>query len=205
MNRVLFFTGLLFLLQLSAMAQSFEVTAFSGYTFADKFPISGGSAKINDGHTYGGILSYNHNESYAFELLYSRQETRGSAKSSYLNLDNDEAISVNYILAGSNRMIPTSVHGAFFGGIKLGAVIFSPKLNQYSNVTKFAVGITGGYKHMLNDIIGIRLQANLYAPIIDAGANFWWSPGNGTSVGVSSYTPILQFGLNGGIVFKLGK
>ncbi len=190
---------------LAVNSQSIDVFAFSGYTFADKFPISGGSAKIHGGHTFGGSVSYNLSEYYAFEILYSRQESRATAYSSYLNIDTDEPISVNYILAGGNRLAPISDQASFYGGVKLGAVVYAAKLNTRDNITKFAAGLSGGFKYALNNNIGLRLQANLNFPIIDAGASLWWSPGSGVDVGVSSYTPIMQFGFTGGLVFMLAK
>jgi hypothetical protein len=83
--------------------------------------------------------------------------------------------------------------------------IYAPKLHTRDNITKFAAGISGGFKYALNNNIGLRLQANLNFPIIDAGASLWWSPGSGVDVGVSSYTPIMQFGFTGGLVFMLAK
>ncbi len=187
---------------ISAGAQSVEIFGFSGYTFGDKFPISGGSAKIYDGHTYGGALAYNVSETYAFELMYSRQDSRVTAFSNYLNLDMDELMATNYILAGSNRLIPLSEKATLFSGIKLGAVIFSSKNNAFDDVTKFAAGFNGGFKTTFTENFGFRIQANLNFPITDMGASLWWSSGGGTSVGVSSYTPVIQFGFTGGVVYQ---
>ncbi len=190
---------------LTVRAQSIDIFAFSGYTFADKFPITGGSAKIHDGHTFGGSVSYNLSEYYAFEIMYSRQESRATAFSKYQNIDTDEPISVNYILAGGNRLASISEQASFYGGIKLGAVVYAAKLNTRDNITKFAAGLSGGFKYTFSKHIGLRLQANLNFPIVDAGASLWWSPGSGVDVGVSSYTPIMQFGFTGGLVFNLAK
>lgn len=196
---VLFIVSMAF----SAGAQSLEIFGFSGYTFGDKFPISGGSAKIYDGHTYGGNLSYNLSETYAVEILYSRQDSRVTAFSSYLNLDVDEPMATSYIMAGSNRLIPLSEKAVFFSGLKLGAVIFSSKDDAFDAVTKFAAGFNGGFKTTFTENLGIRVQANLNFPITDVGASLWWGSGSGTSVGVSSYTPIIQFGFTGGLVYRL--
>jgi hypothetical protein len=186
----------------SAGAQTFEIFGFSGYTFGDKLPISGGTAKIYDGHTYGGILGYNLSETYVIEVLYSRQDSRVTAFSDFLNLDVDEPISANYILAGSNRLIPLSEKATFFSGVKLGAVIFGSKDDNFDDVTKFAAGLNGGFKTAFTENIGVRLQANLNFPITDVGASLWWSSGGGTNVGVSSYTPVIQFGFTGGLVYR---
>jgi hypothetical protein len=187
----------------SAGAQSLEIFGFSGYTFGDKLPISGGTAKIYDGHTYGVAVAYDVSETYAFELMYSRQDSRVTAFSTFLNLDVDEPISTNFILAGSNRLIPLSEKATLFSGVKLGAVIYSSKDDAFDDVTKFAAGINGGFKTTFTENFGFRIQANLNFPITDVGASLWWSSGGGTSVGVSSYTPVLHFGFTGGLVYRL--
>jgi hypothetical protein len=41
--------------------------------------------------------------------------------------------------------------------------------------------------------------------ISNVGANLWWSPGAGTSVGVGGWSSVIQFGFTGGLVFRLAK
>jgi hypothetical protein len=187
----------------SAAAQSLEIFGFSGYTFGDKVNISGGKAKIHDGHTYGGAIAFNFNDAYAIEILYSRQDNKVTAFSSSLNLDVDEPVSTTYILAGSNRLIPLSEQAMLFSGAKLGAVTFRSKEGAFDDITEFAAGISGGIKFAFTQNIGLRLQANLNFPITNVGASLWWNSGGGTSAGVSTYTPIVQFGFTGGLVYRL--
>jgi hypothetical protein len=63
--------------------------------------------------------------------------------------------------------------------------------------------INGGVKYFFTPGVGQRLQADLTFPVTNVGGSLWWSPGSGTSVGVSSYVPFLQFGFTGGLVLKL--
>lgn len=70
-------------------------------------------------------------------------------------------------------------------------------------MTRFAVGLNVGGAYYFTEQLGLRIQANLNAPVTDIGANLWWSPGSGIDVGVSSYTPVLQFGFTGGLVVRL--
>ncbi len=202
MKQLLITAFIIHLSVFSVMSQPLEIFGFSGYTFADKFSISGGQAKIYDGHTYGGAIGFNLNEAYAIEILYSRQDNRVTAFSNFLNLDVDEPVSTTYILIGSNRLIPLSEQTVLFSGMKLGAVTFNSKDDAFDNVTKFAAGISGGIKLAFTDNLGLRLQANLNFPITDVGASIWWDSGGGTSAGVSTYTPIVQFGFTGGLVYR---
>ncbi len=201
-NRLL----LSFLLSLSVFllnAQSLDLTVFSGYTFADKLPIEGGRAKIYGGHSFGTALTYYLNSHYSVELFYNRIESRVTVSSDLLGSDIDERISTNYILAGSNRILPLNDRASILGGLKIGAVVFAPYKNDANNNTYFAAGINGGFQYLFTDKVGIKLQANAMFPITDVGASLWWSAGSGPEVGVSSGSSLIQIGLNGGLVFRM--
>ena len=81
--------------------------------------------------------------------------------------------------------------------------IYTGKENDIGTTTKFSVGLNGGVKYFLSDIIGIRIMAILNMPITDVSGGFWWSSGGGTSIGLSSNVPFLQFGFMGGLVINL--
>lgn len=190
------------LVSISSIGQDFKVFVHSGYTFGDKFPIYGGSGKIYDGHTYGGSLSYTLSPVYELELSYTRQDSRITVYSpGYVDINS--TASTNYFFIGTNRIVPVSESFEVFGGAKIGGVTYASKGNGFNNVTKFAVGISAGMSYFFNPNLGLRVQANLNFPVIDVGANLWWSSGNGVNTGISAYSPILQFGITGGLVFKL--
>lgn len=186
-------------------AQNFEIHVHSGYSFADKFPISGGSGKMEAGHTYGGSLGYQLGEYYMIEASYIRQDADVKAYSNYLAIEVDEPVSVSYIFAGGNRLIPLDEKFNLFSGGRIGAFLLNFKNSTYENTTRFAVGVNAGFKYYITPQLGIRAQANLNFPITDVGANLWWSPGSGVDVGVESYTPLLQFGFTGGLVFVINQ
>jgi hypothetical protein len=187
---------------ISIKAQSLDLFVFSGYTFGHRFRITGGNAKIYEGHTYGMNLGYNISNFYAFELLYSRQDTRATARSVNSGIDVDEPTIVHYILAGSNRLQTISEKAAVFGGLKGGVVIFAPRNNSFNSITKLAVGFSGGLKYNLTRQVGLRIQTNLNFPLTNVGASLWWSSGSGPSVGVSSSRSIVQFGITGGVFYR---
>ena len=193
----------LIIASLSAYSQNIKIFAHSGYTFGDKFPIYGGSGKIYDGHTFGGSIAYQISPVYEVEFTYTYQDSRIVVQSVASNIDINSIASINYFLIGTNRILPLSEKFDLFGGVKIGAVNYASKAADFNNITKFAVGINAGMSYFFSSIVGLRVQANLNFPVIDVGANLWWNSGAGPSVGVSSYSPIIQFGFAGGLVFKL--
>ncbi len=181
--------------------QSISITPFGGYTFADKTDIPGGRAKLGDGFTYGGWLTFGLTETYELELMYSRQDADGSY--SYSNYYDSDPLAVNYILIGGNRLFPVSPNVTLFSGLKLGASIIGSKDDYFDNITKFAVNIEGGMKYFINDKIGLRLQADLGMPMVHMQGDLWWSLGSGPDAGVSGSSPFLQFGFKGGIIYRI--
>ncbi len=184
-------------------AQSLDLYGFSGYTFGHSFPIDGGRAKIYDGHTFGGAVGIALDENYSIELLYSRQPSRGTAQFTRSNVRYDEPIASNYVLIGGQRYFSIAENAQLFSGLKIGSAVFSSRRNNFDNYVKFAGGLSGGVRYFITEEVGLRMQAHLLFPITNLGANLWWNPGAGTSVGVTSYTSIVQFGFTGGMVLRL--
>lgn len=183
--------------------QNLEFTVFSGYTFGDKFPIYEGRARIGDGHTYGGMLTVGLGDYNEIEIEYRRQDAVATAYSTYDNLNVSDPVSVNYITGGINRKYPVLDNMDVLTGMKIGAGWFASKDDYFSTITKFSVSLAAGMKYYVAPRIAIRIQGNLAVPIIRAGGSLWWSPGSGTSVGLSTWSPITQFGFTGGLVFRI--
>lgn len=129
--------------------------------------------------------------------------TRATASSTFLSDRVDVRTRVHYAMIGGNRLFPTSENLTFFAGMKMGTGTLAFPDREYRNITKFTFGFQGGLKYFATERIGIRMQANLMMPVVSAGGSLWWSPGGGTAVGVSTWSPIVQFGFTGGIIFRL--
>lgn len=185
-------------------SQSIQLSPYSGFTFSNKISIDGGIAKISGGHTFGGIVTVTLPINYDFEILYSRHINEVTASSTMLLDEFRSDAAYNYILAGFNRIIRIPNTGLkVYGGPKFGASILSSIDDKFSTRTKFAVALDAGMVYMVNDIIGLRLGANVKAPIVNSGVNLWWGIGSGPQVGLSSWSPIVQFNFLGGIVINL--
>jgi hypothetical protein len=188
---------------LDLKAQGVEITPITGYTFPASYRITSGNARLGDGQNWGGNLGFSLNDFMEIELSYNYMGTRATASSPFLNNRVDVRTNVHYAMIGSNRLFPTSDAMTFFAGMKIGTGTLAFPDGEYRNITKFSVGLQGGMKYFATERIGIRLQANLMMPVVSAGGSLWWSPGSGTSVGVSTFSPIVQFGFTGGLIFRL--
>ncbi|RKD90317.1 hypothetical protein [Mangrovibacterium diazotrophicum] len=203
MKKIIVFTAILLLTTGSLKAQELFITPFAGYTFADGFNFNRGRAKIGDGFTYGGIISYVVDNRMSLELTYSREDCHAMAYSSYWGIDVYEPISANYILVGGSRLLPFSEKFSAFIGPNIGVGIYSGKSGDVGTKTKFAFALNGGCRYMFTDRVGFRIQANLNMPITDVGGSLWWDSTSGTSVGISSRVPFVQFGFTGGLTFNI--
>lgn len=188
-------------------AQKISINPFIGYTFQNKFRISGGDCTLKDGTTYGATLAIPMSKNSAVEILYSRQETQLRAYS-YL-FDNGtpfiEDVAMNYIMIGGKRIFPSVDDDVqFYGGMKVGAAVLSSTNDNYNSITRFAAGLNLGFAYYLSEALGIHGGANLNFPITDIGAGLGWSSSGGASVGVTGWSPIVQFSFVGGLSLRLG-
>jgi len=184
-------------------AQGIEITPFTGYTFQAGFNISGGKAFLEDGQNWGGMIGFSMNEFTEIELAYSYMGTRGVARSVNIQSSVNTPTQVHYATIGINRLFPLNENVTFFAGGRLGTGTLAFTERDFSNQTRFSVGFQGGMKYFVSERIGIRAQANLMMPIVGVGTSLWWSPGAGTSVGLTGWSPIAQFGFTGGLIFRL--
>jgi hypothetical protein len=153
-----------------AFSQSIQISPYSGYTFSNKISIDGGTAKISGGHTFGGILTIALPVNYDIEIIYSRHINEVTATSRNLSEDFRSDAAYTYILGGVNRSFTIPNTGLkFYGGPKIGASILTSRDNEFSTRSNFAVGLDGGMVFLVNDFVGLRIGANVKAPIVDSG------------------------------------
>ncbi|ULQ54074.1 outer membrane beta-barrel protein [Flavihumibacter fluvii] len=205
---VLFFT----VLGSIASAQKVRVNAYTAYVFDDKIDSYYDANSYYEGTIKGGFqwgvgLEYMLDRTKGIELKYLRQDTK--APMTYYREGVKEKtfdVAVNYILLGGSNYFETS-SGKFepYLGFGLGCAIIdvsNPDGGSGSS-TKFAWDIKGGSNIWLNEKIGIKLQVELLSAVQSAGGGLYFGTG-GASAGLSSYSSMLQFGMGGGLVFKMG-
>lgn len=91
-----------------------------------------------------------------------------------------------------------------FGGVILGWNTVRPQDSIYDNASKFSVGLEGGVKYFLNDVVGIMVHARLLLPVQWVGAGFSIGTG-GSGAGISTGSSIIQGDIGGGLVIALNR
>ena len=181
---------------LPSISQGLRFTPFGGYTFQDKIYGYNGDVTIKDGAHYGAVLSMEKSSQMRVDLTYSGQQTTFKVTDFYPgagNLSGDYKGSVHYIMLGATHSPDFQAKVAPYGGMMLGAAIFTPKgLADYS---RFAIGGKLGAIIHANDKIGIVLQTQLMVPV----QSIYFGTG-----GIGAGGTAIQFGFTGGLEFKLG-
>ncbi len=190
-------------LSIDCFSQTFEINPYGGYVFPTRFNMNHGYARISDNANYGGSFSVNLRRDFDIEFNYSRQDTRVELNSSLVPYQ-VMPTSLNYWTIGSNKVFEISDNFAPFVGLAIGGLYIFPK-ESYNSFWLFDVNAKGGVKIFVNKYIGFRLEANLQMPIEGFGLNFYFSPGGGSGSGVDFNSTSVQFGFNGGLIFRFGR
>ena len=190
--------------------RQFELTPFVGYQLGGTVKFYEGKIKIDNDMNYGLAASVNIRYGVRAEFYYSRVATRGKwtpylgYENSYPPLDFDLAI--NYFQIGSvKEFMQDDIRP--FGSLTIGAVWFDPK-DIVTDQWFFSVTLGGGVKIFLTDRVGIRLQGRLLLPLVFSGAGLYAGIGTGgvsTGAGFSSWAPVVQGDLTGGLIIVIGK
>ncbi|MEI8074954.1 MAG: porin family protein [Bacteroidota bacterium] len=194
---------------LAANAQHAEIR-LNGYTmgtFKDKVDSYYSSTDyfngtINGGFQWGAGIEIKPNKLSGIEFLYNRLDTK--APMTYYNggikSGTYDAGINNFMLAVNRYFVSTSkVEG--YGSVLAGVTSF--KIGT-ATATKFGYGFRLGANVWATPKVGLKFQAQLMSASQAVGGGFYFGTG-GAGAGVSSYSSFYQFGLGGGLVFKLGQ
>jgi hypothetical protein len=211
MRKFLMILPLAVLLALHTFAQTqVELIPTAGYTFPSRTDFYDTYGRINSGLNFGGSLKFNLNRSFGIELLYNHMNTQSGLYEYGYGGDKLAGgdLRLDYYMIGGVESfnIPNSTVKPFIGAF-LGAAVLSPGTspeNNYSNDTKFAMGVQLGTNIYVSPRVGLQLKAQLLSPVDDAGGGFYFSNyGAGTSI--DGYSSIYQFSLNAGLIIGLGQ
>jgi Outer membrane protein beta-barrel domain len=198
----------------AAKAQDIRLNLYGGYLFDDRFDSyfdasSYYRGKLKGGFQWGGGLEYMAHPDYGIELLYLRLDTK--APTTYFSNGIKSAnfdVGINYLMISGNRYIDTDNKKIEpYGGAMFGAGIIAvknPDNGNSSTRTKFAWGTKLGTNIWAGKKLGIKIQAQLFSIVQAFGGSFYFGTG-GSGAGLETYSSFLQFGLGGGLVYKLGK
>ena len=183
----------------AAHGQGIKLTPFAGYTVQDKVYGYYGDFIIEDGMHFGATLTYERSSNLGIDLMYSMQSTTFNLRDYSSGIGNNTGNyngSVSYIMLGSRHSPDFNAKIAPYGGVLVGAAIFSSDVT--SEAWKFAVGGKIGAVIHINDKFGIMLQTQLLVPVQGVGVYF----GTG-GAGASTSSSATQLGFTGGVEVKL--
>ncbi|HEX5667976.1 MAG TPA: hypothetical protein VFX73_04175 [Chitinophagaceae bacterium] len=215
MKKILF--AIACFISINAAAQGVKINAYTNYVFDDRVDsyydnTSYFEGKIKGGFQWGVGLQYNFKEFYGLEITYYNQSTTANANyqvpGSIAVKNGNFDVNLNWIMLNGVRELrkPGSKFEAF-GGMGLGVALINTENRQNGNTessTNFAWQLRGGGNIWVSEKIAIKLNAQLQSAVQSVGGGFYIGTG-GSGAGVSSYSSLLQFGLGGGLVFKLGQ
>jgi len=197
-----------------AQAQNIRLNAYSAFTLDDQVDSHYSSSNYYDGTIKGGYqwgagVEYMVSPTRGIELKYLRQDA--SAPMVYFYSDErrqDFNLGLNYILLGGNNYFKTAGEMIEpYVGAGLGVAIISvknPIQNGNSSLTKFAFNLKAGTNIWVTKRVGIKLEANLLSAVKGA-SNAFYLKNDISGIGLTSPTTILQFGLGGGLTYRIGK
>jgi hypothetical protein len=180
----------------------YAVGAFSDkvdsyYSTTDYF-----NGTINGGLQWGAGIEIKPQKMMGIEFLYNRLDTKapmnyysGGPKSGTFDAG------INNFMLGVNRYFVSNDKVEGFGGLLVGITSF--KIGT-ATATKFGYGFRLGANVWATPKVGLKFQAQLMSASQAVGGGFYLGTG-GAGAGVSSYSSFYQFGLGGGLVFKLGQ
>jgi hypothetical protein len=193
-----------------------RINLYGIYTFDDSFNSSYDTynyynGKIKGGIQYGAGIEFMVKPNYGVELLWIGQNTTaptyynsGYIAEKYTEFD----LSMNYAMLGFGRHMQKpggKVEG--YGGLMLGCLfagVKNPESGESDSDEKFAWGARIGVNIWASEKVAIKLQGQLLSAVQSVGGGLYFGTG-GAGAGVSTYSSMLQFGIGGGLAFKLGK
>src|SRR5688572_7260852 len=212
----IFLSVLMIQVVLFASAQQFYLNGYSAYVFDDGFSFYNTandyySGKLKGGVQWGAGIEYRSHPRYGGELLYiyKNSEAPSNFKFGTLTAERSETFDVtqHYIMIGMNsHVMSTSKKVEGYGGLLFGWVITDvdvPSTGTESSNSNFAWGAKLGTDIWLSPKVGIKLQAQILSSTRAYGGDLYygyWGP-----VAVPDYSTLWQFGLGGGLTFRLGK
>lgn len=197
-------------------AQEIRINTYAGYVFKDQVDSyysqsSYFDGQIQDGLRWGAGIEYHIPNRGAIEIQYLRQDTNaptvyqdGGIFGGLIQSTNFD-MAINWLMLNGTRYFPVNEVVEPFAGAGFGMGIFNvgnPDNGRENSATKFAWNIRGGSNFWVAENVAIRVQASLFSATQAVGGGLYFGTG-GIGGGLSSYSSLYQFGLEGGLVFRI--
>jgi len=195
----------------TSTAQSLNLNLFSSYVFDDDVDSyydasSYYNGTIKGGYSWGGALEFKAAPTKGIELKYLHRTT--TAPMEYYNNGvkyKTFDLGLNYVMLGGNNYFKPGGKVEPYAGAGVGMAIFNINNSDFTgddNTVKFAWEIKLGANIWFNEKVALKLQADLLSAVQSAGGGFYFGTG-GASAGVAAYSTMYQWGLGGGLTFKI--
>jgi len=177
-----------------ARAQSVQITPFVGYAFGGSVrdTVLEESRSFDAALDYGGTLSFPISESWRFELLYSRQETKLAG-----GLGPSFDVTIERYLGGFQEE-KGDERVRWFGTVWFGATRFVPGLGGFDSETKFGAGVGLGVKTFPVKNVGLRFEARGFYTLVKGEGGAFCA--NGTCLFAFSGTGLWQGDVSAGLI-----
>jgi len=214
MKQFIFSVLLIAVISGTTSAQNIRLNAYSAYTFDNQVNSHYSSsnyydATVQGGYQWGGGIEYMLSPTRSVELSYLRQFTTAPMVYFY----NDERkrdfhLGLNYILLGGNNYFKMANKKLEpYVGAAIGVAIINvnnPIPNGNSTLTKFAFKLKAGTNYWLTKRLGLKLEASLVSAVKGV-SNGFYVKNDVEGINLSSSKTMLQFGLGGGLTYRMGK
>ena len=182
-------------------AHGIELTGMYGYQFGGSLDSYDGKLSIQDSDNLMFGIDIPMRYGMMVELSFIRQSSYLELKEYGTNItSNLTDLVTEYYQIGVIKGIPKG-KVVPFGQFSLGATRFNPAKSTYSDQWAFSITLGLGVKFHFNDRFGIRVQANMLAPMRFTGVGFWFGTGGG-SAGITA-NGFLQGNVMGGLFIKI--
>ena len=198
----------------TASAQHINLNIYSAYVFDDDFSVYNSSTEYAYGKIKGGLqlgagIEYMPNQLYGVELLYQykKADAPSTFKFGTLTTEKNESFEVSHhwiMLAGNSHVMSSNQKVEGVGGFMLGMLVSdvsSPSTGNSASNTNFAWGAKLGADIWVSEKLAVKLQTQILSATRAIGGETYygyWGP-----VYIPGYSTLWQFGLGGGLVFRL--
>jgi hypothetical protein len=184
----------------------FDITPSYGFILSTNLRAAEGDLIFVDSPAFGLTLDIGHRNlpgGMMIQLMYNRQDTKIDLKEYPSGVrETLYDMIIEYYQLGVVRPLQMGKVQPY-GVVGLGAASFNPVGSTWGTEWFFAAHLGGGVKISMSKSIGLRLQGRMLLPMTFGGGGVWCGTG-GCSVGMGSYSSIIQFDFNAGIVITLG-
>lgn len=180
-----------------------EITPFVGYMVNTNTTVAYGYLVNDDAIAYGARIGVGVNRGGSVEFMWAMQSAKSHYESSsYLYNDFDFDVVFNYFMINYIHEPNYRAKTRFFFLVGAGAWWASPDYKGLEDTWRVAMSLGGGVKIYPSEKIGIRLQAEMLAPLVFYGGGLYVGTG-GAGFGASAGIPLAQFNFSAGLIVVL--